>query len=142
MYTKHRTDSFKFPECFSPFYLRGESQMEPHNEPQHMLTFQKKDAPTFQKKDIIFNEAIGLCQIEEITKLSSDKSAPILYYKLRSLNDKNKVAYIPVENHSVILRETIDVEEAKRLAGQGMQNISDIRKQEIEYVLAQKNKKS
>ena len=116
--------------------------MEPHNEPQHMLTFQKKDAPTFQKKDIIFNEAIGLCQIEEITKLSSDKSAPILYYKLRSLNDKNKVAYIPVENHSVILRETIDVEEAKRLAGQGMQNISDIRKQEIEYVLAQKNKKS
>lgn len=59
----------------------------------------------FEKKDIIVSSTMGLCVVADITKLSADKTAPIAYYVLKSYYDKSKVAYIPVENHEVELRD-------------------------------------
>ena len=34
----------------------------------------------FQKKDIIYNETIGVCQVTEVTKLVDKRGQPIMYY--------------------------------------------------------------
>ena len=45
----------------------------------------------FQKKDVIFSDAIGVCYVEDIVKLAARKNAvPVAYYVLRSLTDKKK----------------------------------------------------
>ncbi|MBQ7359497.1 MAG: hypothetical protein IJW63_05315 [Lachnospiraceae bacterium] len=67
----------------------------------------------FQKKDILFSEVLGVCRVDELTRLSTQKGDMILYYGLRSIADQTKVSYVPVENHSVLLRELISVEQAK-----------------------------
>lgn len=68
----------------------------------------------FQKKEYIFSDSIGACIVEDIVKLSAQKNAtPILYYVLRSVNDKKKTSYIPVENHKSLLRPLISLEEAQ-----------------------------
>lgn len=41
----------------------------------------------FQKKDIIYNETIGVCQVTEVTKLVDKRGQPIMYYGLKSLQD-------------------------------------------------------
>jgi len=93
----------------------------------------------FQKKDIIFSETLGVCRVEDITKLSLNKgetSTP--YYFLRSIYEKEKIAYIPVEHHEVLLRELISRENAEELQEQmkkGEQKLSDLAIQEITYVL-------
>lgn len=95
----------------------------------------------FEKKDIIFSETLGVCKVEEVTKLSTNNSEPVLYYGLRSVMDKSKVSYIPVENHSVQLRSLITVEEAKELAdSEGFKDLNALLKQEVEYVLAKSDK--
>lgn len=66
----------------------------------------------FEKKTYIYNEAMGVCHIDDITKLISKKKEEVLYYVLRSYYEKDKVAYIPVQNHTVVLRELISLEEA------------------------------
>lgn len=67
----------------------------------------------FQKKDILFSEVLGVCRVDELTRLSTQKGDMILYYGLRSIADQTKVSYVPVENHSVLLRELISVEQAR-----------------------------
>lgn len=67
----------------------------------------------FEKKSIIFNENMGVCRVDDITGLSVQKLAPVSYYVLRSIYLKEKVAYIPVEHHTVQLRELITKEEAE-----------------------------
>ena len=66
----------------------------------------------FQKKDMIFSETLGVCSVDDIVKLADNKKDTYYYYLLRSVYDKSKKAYIPVENHSVQLRELITKEEA------------------------------
>ncbi len=89
----------------------------------------------FEKKDIIFSETLGVCQVAELTKLSTKNGEPVLYYGLRSVEDKKKVSYIPVENHQVQLRPLIAQEEAQRLAKSDQAGLTDAQKSEIQYVL-------
>ena len=88
----------------------------------------------FQKKDYIFSETMGVCRITDVTKLSTKKGEPILYYIMRSVKDTSKVSYIPVENHSVVLRELISKEEARKKSESGIE-LKRLEKEEIEFVL-------
>ena len=66
----------------------------------------------FQKKDIIYSDTIGVCIVDDIVKLADNKKDTYQYYLLRSVLDKKKKAYIPVENHTVQLRNLMTVQEA------------------------------
>lgn len=92
----------------------------------------------FQKKDVIFNENLGVCKVEDIVKLSPNKTNVYNYYVLRPVYDKEKKAYIPVENHTTMLRELISEEEARKLMQEGMDNKSELIKDEVRYVLDEK----
>ena len=70
----------------------------------------------FQKKDYIYSETMGVCKVSDITNLAPKKGAAVSYYVLRSVYQKDKTAYIPVENHTVELRKLITAEEAMRLS--------------------------
>ena len=74
-----------------------------------------KQQAKYQKKDILFSEVLGVCRVDELTRLSTQGGDTILYYGLRSIADQTKVSYVPVENHSVLLRDLVSVEEAKAL---------------------------
>lgn len=99
----------------------------------------------FAKKDVIYSSTMGLCLVADVTKLSADRGTPILYYVLNQFYDRTKVAYIPVENHEVELRNVIDSESANEelvsLAQKGTDNslpdaeILDMRVGELAYVL-------
>ena len=67
----------------------------------------------FEKKDIIYSSTMGLVVVKDVTKLSADRRAPMLYYVLRSFYDKDKTAYIPVEEHEVELRNIYDKKRAE-----------------------------
>ena len=69
----------------------------------------------FQKKEIIYSETIGVCVVDDIVKLADNKKDTYNYYLLRSVFDKTKKAYIPVENHTVQLRGLITLQEALAL---------------------------
>ncbi len=90
----------------------------------------------FQKKDIIFSETIGVCVVDDIVKLADSRKDTYSYYLLRSVFDKAKKAYIPVENHSVKLRALITAEEAQAAKdAEGFDQISQAIRNEINYVL-------
>ncbi|MDD2978345.1 MAG: CarD family transcriptional regulator [Hespellia sp.] len=88
----------------------------------------------FQKKDVIFSEAIGVCHVADITKLGLKNEEPVPYYLLRSVYDKKKMSYIPVEDHKVTLRTLITVEQAKAMQQDGTEK-DELIKGEIRYVL-------
>lgn len=88
----------------------------------------------FQKKDIIYSETLGVCRIEEVTKLVDKRGETIMYYGLKSVKD-GKTAYIPVENHSVVLRELINEETAKANKENGYDDRTINERFEIDYVL-------
>ncbi|MCR5282788.1 MAG: CarD family transcriptional regulator [Lachnospiraceae bacterium] len=69
----------------------------------------------FEKKTYLYSENMGVCFVEDITKLVTAQKKEVLYYVLRPVYQKDKTGYIPVENHSVELRELISEEEAKKL---------------------------
>lgn len=69
----------------------------------------------FQKKDIIYSETIGVCIVEDIVKLADNKRDIYQYYLLSPISDRKKRAYIPVENHTVLLRNLISLQEALAL---------------------------
>ncbi len=89
----------------------------------------------FEKKEIIFSETLGVCQVAELTRLSAKNGEQVLYYGLRSVFDKNKVAYIPVDHHQVQLRTLITYEEAKQLSENLSDDMDELQKREVEYVL-------
>lgn len=93
----------------------------------------------FEKKEIIFSETMGVCRVTELTKLSTKNGEQVLYYGLRSISDKKKVSYIPVEHHQVQLRPLISLEEAKKLSKEPQDKLNEFQKQEIEYVIANVN---
>lgn len=71
----------------------------------------------FEKKQIIYSETQGVCRVDNIVSLSAVKGEPgVPYYVLRSVFDREKVSYIPVDNHQVMLREIFSEEEAQALA--------------------------
>ncbi|MCR5419076.1 MAG: CarD family transcriptional regulator [Lachnospiraceae bacterium] len=67
----------------------------------------------FEKKDYIYSENMGVCVVEDITRLITAQKKEVMYYVLRSVYRKDKTAYIPVEHHTVDLRELITAEEAE-----------------------------
>jgi hypothetical protein len=90
----------------------------------------------FQKKDIIFSETLGVCRVDDIVKLSDNRKESYNYYLLKSVFDKNKKAYIPVENHSVTLRNLVTYDEAKALyEDENFKNQKETVKGEVKYVL-------
>ena len=94
----------------------------------------------FEKKDIIFSETLGVCQVAELPKLSSKSGEQIPYYGLKSIYDKSKVSYIPVEHHQVQLRELISYDEAKKLLENPPENLDKLLLLEAEYVVANHKK--
>lgn len=90
----------------------------------------------FDKKEIIFSETLGVCQVAELTRLPAKNGEQVLYYGLRSVADKKKVSYIPVEHHQVQLRPLISYEEARALQEKSSENLSSLQQAEIEYVLS------
>lgn len=96
----------------------------------------------FEKKEVIFSETIGVCQVVELTKLSAKNGDQVMYYGLRSVFDGGKVSYIPVEHHQVQLRPLISYEEAEELSSVvSTKDIDELRKKEIEYVMMHKKNK-
>ena len=92
----------------------------------------------FSKHQIIFCETFGVCEVSEITNLASKKGEPILYYKLQSVFNAERSAYIPVLKHKTLLRELLTAEEAKALKeGDNFTNLYEAEQQEIEYILSQ-----
>lgn len=86
----------------------------------------------FEKKDCLMNSAFGMCIVENVTKLVVGREQQMQYYVLRSLSDKTKKSYIPVENHETILRLPMTEEEAKELLDKITINGSEL---QIEGVL-------
>ncbi|MCR5339024.1 MAG: hypothetical protein K6E75_10735 [Lachnospiraceae bacterium] len=68
----------------------------------------------FEKKTYLFNDHMGVCYVEDVTKLVTAQKKEVLYYVLRPVYSKEKLAYIPVENHSANLRELMTVEQAEK----------------------------
>lgn len=95
----------------------------------------------FEKKDIIFSETLGVCQVAELTKLSTKNGEQVMYYGLRSVEDRKKVSYIPVEKHQVQLRSLISEEEAERMSKESQHGLTEMQKSEIRYVLTHKEDK-
>lgn len=90
----------------------------------------------FQKKDIIYSETIGVCVVDDIVNLADNKKDVYQYYLLRSAFDHKKKAYIPVENHSVQLRNLISLQEAQALQkAQDYAKKSAHVKEEVLYVI-------
>jgi hypothetical protein len=96
----------------------------------------KEEVKLFQKKEIIFSETLGVCTVDDIVKLSDNRRETYNYYLLRSVYDKTKKAYIPIENHSVQLRNLITKDEAKALLeSDDFNDQKDTIKGEVRYVL-------
>ena len=96
----------------------------------------------FQKKDVLFSEALGVCKVDELTRFATQAGDMLLYYGLRSVANQAKVSYIPVDNHSVLLRELISVDQARAVMAEyeAMQESEDYKPdmlliQEAQYVL-------
>lgn len=66
----------------------------------------------FSKKQLIHSETLGICRVADIVKLTSKSGEVSSYYMLKA-EVGGKVAYIPVENHEVKLRELTEEEKAK-----------------------------
>lgn len=90
----------------------------------------------FEKKQIIYSETMGVCQVDNIVSLSATRGeAGVPYYVLRSLTDKSKVSYIPVDHHQVALREIFTRQEAQAMLGTEELEKNPLLKEAVEYVL-------
>lgn len=94
----------------------------------------------FEKKQYIYSETMGVCQVADIVKLSVNNrlGEPVPYYLLKSVFDKSKVAYIPVEKHQVGLRPLISKEEAQAVSDEALEKMNMQEKAEVRFVLEQK----
>ena len=90
----------------------------------------------FEKKQIIYSETMGVCQVDNIVSLSATRGeAGVPYYVLRSLTDKSKVSYIPVDHHQVALREIFTRQEAQEMLGTEELKKNPLLREAVEYVL-------
>lgn len=89
----------------------------------------------FQKKQYIYSETLGVCKVENIVQLPAGRAENVPYYVLRPEFEKEKVSYIPVEDHQVVLRELFSEEEALKLE-QDPRLEQDIKlKEAVDFVL-------
>ncbi len=93
----------------------------------------------FQKKEILYSETQGVCQVENIVQLQGGKGEQVPYYVLRSLLDKEQVAYIPVENHQVQLKPIFTADEARQLKDSKEAKENPMMQQAIRYVLGEED---
>ncbi len=90
----------------------------------------------FQKKEVIFSETLGVCVVDDIVKLSDNRKESYNYYLLRSVFDKTKKAYIPVDNHSVQLRQLMTYDEAHGIfEDEDFKERSELIQGEVKYIL-------
>lgn len=93
----------------------------------------------FEKKQIIYSETQGVCQVDNIVSLSATRGEKgIPYYVLRSVFDESNVSYIPVDHHQVKLRELFTREEARALLGKEELARNEKLKEAVDYVLQSK----
>ena len=91
----------------------------------------------FQKKQKIYSETQGVCIVDNIVQLPAGKGDTLPYYVLKSVIDE-KVSYIPVNNHQVVLRELFTEEEARALLQNPELEKNEVLKAAVEYVLQSK----
>ena len=90
----------------------------------------------YQNKPNKYSETMGDCQLDNIVSLSATRGeAGVPYYVLRSLTDKSKVSYIPVDHHQVALREIFTRQEAQAMLGTEELKKNPLLKEAVEYVL-------
>ena len=88
----------------------------------------------FSKKEYIFSEMTGVCQVEDITKINMQRKNYV-YYVLRSVFHKEKKSYVPVEHNQIKLRPLISKEEARKRQALADENMEQKLKEEIEFLL-------
>ena len=89
-----------------------------------------------KKNEIVFSDTLGVCQVTEVSNLTTKKGDNILYYRLQSIYNKDKFSYIPAHGHQMKLRDIISVDDAQEIkAKEDFEKLSLLEKQEIEYVL-------
>ena len=81
----------------------------------------------FQKKQIIYSETLGVCVVDK-----REKAVP--YYVLKPVFE-DKVSYIPVEHHRVVLRDMFTREEALKLKETEQYKNDKHLRQAVDYVL-------
>lgn len=88
----------------------------------------------FQKKQIIYSETLGVCVVDNIVSLAASKrEKAVPYYVLKPVFE-DKVSYIPVEHHRVVLRDMFTGEEALSLRKlSSMRRISTLGRQLTMY---------
>ena len=95
-----------------------------------------------KKNEIVFSDTLGVCQVTEVSNLSTKKGDSILYYRLQSVFNKDKFSYIPAHGHQMKLRDIISVDDAQEIkAKEDFEKLSLLEKQEIEYVLNESPRK-
>lgn len=90
-----------------------------------------------KKNEIVFSDTLGVCQVTEVSNLTTKKGDSLLYYRLQSVFNKDKFSYIPAHGHQMKLRDIISVDYAEKTKSSGnLLKLSVIEQQEIEYVLS------
>ena len=68
-----------------------------------------------KKNEIVFSDSLGVCQVTEVSNLTTKKGDSLLYYRLQSVFNKDKFSYIPAQGHQMKLRDIISVGDAKEI---------------------------
>ena len=90
-----------------------------------------------KKNEIVFSDSLGVCQVTEVSNLTTKKGDSLLYYRLQSVFNKDKFSYIPAHGHQMKLRDIISVDDAEKMkSSEGLLKLSVIEQQEIEYILS------
>ena len=90
-----------------------------------------------KKNEIVFSDSLGVCQVTEISTLTTKKGDSLLYYRLQSLINKDKFSYIQAHNHQMKIRDTISIEYAEKMKSEeDFAKLPLSEQQEIEYVLS------
>lgn len=90
-----------------------------------------------KKNEIVFSDTLGVCQVAEVSNLTTKKGDSLLYYRLQSVFNKDKFSYIPAHGHQMKLRDIISVDYAEKMkSNEGFLKLSANEQQEIEYVLS------
>lgn len=90
-----------------------------------------------KKNEIVFSDSLGVCQVTEVSNLTTTKGDSLLYYRLQSVFNKDKFSYIPAHGHQMTLRDIISVDDAEKMkSSEGLLKLSVIEQQEIEYILS------
>lgn len=68
-----------------------------------------------KKNEIVFSDTLGVCQVAEVSNLTTKKGDNLLYYRLQSVFNKDKFSYIPAHGHQMKLRNILKRSESSSL---------------------------